>query len=577
MIERRGVKWLWSSLPTKQLYLLLFAYLLPLIEPVFILASIASVVFFGAFLAMAIATLQIIINAEKIHSFMEYSSVFQYFSLHGMKINTRKPESELVRHSTGPYFTFVGALLLMVGSISLSHDRLILHEVLCVVAAVLAVVVFFQFHLYGSPLVVVSMSTRLLGWLNVFLLLANAWLPIPEAFFFVGKQIFSVPFFGFSLGINITTLLTLPVQLLLAVYLVVRKTWRNFYDGLGPYCLFVCWSVLCRNFLARSNVGRLVATFAGITLLVPLLPLLPVLMLGSPLVFLLYFGISRQFVVSLVVVGVLSVLVFVAGFNYHQVKEAKWLRIPFEYVILLLVVSTGVVMLIAANVYASWHTPPPLPAVSVAEYTAYCGRGNWEGGNTVQTQLNCLHLRGRLFEGLAAVDSVKLAQVTNDYEVTLRSLPSAVRTTLTCLFGSSAEKCGNRAGMTMCTFSGCHWHESDTYQFAVSATLQLADNETVSVTLVASEILRPVVIVLRAGDAIRFNASFLEGMGSEHMTFQLLTLAFEGNVYGRSSDEEEIEKQKDYLLNKIVSSFKNAICLLMEVLVGYTHTDFYQV
>ena len=254
-IERRGVKWIWSSFPTKQFYLLLLAYLLPMPNVNFVISTLATLAFVAAFIAMSVATLQVIMNSEKVFSLMEYSNIFCYFSETGMVIDTKAPETQLFRHSIGPYLTFLVSLLVAVVTLGLAHTQLIFSEILCIIAAIFATAVFFQFQCYKSPLLLLSVSTRLVSWLYVFLLLLTCWVPIPEFLFFAPKQIVTIPLFNnVSFDINLMTLLQFPVQLTIAVYLLYRNSWHNFYTGLGPYFLFICWWVLCRNFLAQSHI-----------------------------------------------------------------------------------------------------------------------------------------------------------------------------------------------------------------------------------------------------------------------------------------------------------------------------------
>lgn len=254
-IERRGVKWIWSSFPTKQFYLLLLAYLLPMLNVDFVISTLATLAFVAAFIAMSVATLQVIMNSEKVFSLMEYSNIFCYFSETGMVIDTKAPETQLFRHSIGPYLTFLVSLLVAVVTLGLAHTQLIFSEILCIIAAIFATTVLFQFQCYKSLLLLLSVSTRLVSWLYVFLLLLTSWIPIPEFLFFAPKQIVTIPLFNnVSFDINLMTLLQFPVQLTIAVYLLYRNSWHNFYTGLGPYFLFICWWVLCRNFLAQSHI-----------------------------------------------------------------------------------------------------------------------------------------------------------------------------------------------------------------------------------------------------------------------------------------------------------------------------------
>ena len=194
------MKWIWSSFPTKQFYLLLIAYLLPMLSISFVISTLSTAAFVAAFIAMFVATLQVVLNSEKVFSLMEYSNIFRYFNETGMAIDTRAPETQLIWHSIGPYVTFLVSLLIVVVTQGLAHPQLILFEPLCIVAAFFAAVVFFQFRCYKSPLILLSISTRLVSWLYTFLLLVTSWIPLPGFLFFGGKEIINV-----TLSVNIVT------------------------------------------------------------------------------------------------------------------------------------------------------------------------------------------------------------------------------------------------------------------------------------------------------------------------------------------------------------------------------------
>ena len=574
MIERRGVKWIWASFPTKQFYLLLIAYFLPMISVHFILSSIATVVFVAAFIAMAIGTLEIILNAEKIFSFMEYSSIFQYFSEQGTKIDTKKPEALLIKRSALPYLTFAVSLCIALVMLNLSHQQLIVSEVICLVSAFFTAVIFFQFQCYKSTIFVVSASSRLLSWLYVFLVLFQNAIPIPEFLFYIGSTIISFPIFpGLALKLNILTLIQFPLQLALIAYFLYLNKWHNFYSGLGPYLLFVSWWVLCRHFLAQSSPFIIFVGTFGILILLVLVPFLPILFLGSPLFFLVLYGLSRPFFISLCLVVIFALLLLFVGRFFGQLMDTKWLNISVDHLILLQILISIPAILLGASWFASLHSPTNLPPVTLTQYSEYCGPHNWAGNNMVQTQLDCLHLQNRVLSASGTVEAIRIGQITNSKEASLSSLPASVSTVLMCLFGQSVPMCGHRLDMETCKqeYSGCHFHFSNKYTFAITMTIPLPPHSgqgsaNLSMTLLASNAFAEAAKNLAAGTLLNFNATFVSGMGSDRLTLQLVAL--EG-----MEEEEEEEETSDTIhivVGQLTSSVKNMFVIVLDVLLGYT-------
>ena len=192
----------------------------------------------------------------------------------------------------------------------------------------------------------------------------------------------------------------------------------------------------------------------------------------------------------------------------------------------------------------------------------------------VQTQLNCLHLEGRLLHAHGTVRSVKLLQVINDKETNLKALPSSIQTTLLCLFGQTEPMCGNRDNMTTCVKAGCHFHFSDKFRFKI--TLDMSNDlnvVTIPVSLIASNKFKPLVLKIRSGTKLFFNATFMDGMGSDKLTLQASSLAVEdeNETLGQPAEEDdEEEAEKMHILTRLVSSLKDVLCFILEILIGYT-------
>ena len=576
MIERRGVKWVWASFPTKQFYLLLLAYILPMISAQFILSSIATVVFVGAFITMSVGTLQMMLAAEKVFSLMEYSSIFQYFSEGDRKIDTRKPEMLLIKRSILPCVTFSIAYCVTLLAFHLSHQSIISNEVLCVLSAFFTLAVFFQFECYKSPLFIVSSLSRVFSWLYVFLIVFRPILPIPEFLLYFGSAAVPIPVLpGFTLRINLLTLFQFPFQCVLITYFLVHNKWHNFYSGLGPYLLFTSWWVLSRHFFALSSPLYLFLGMFGVVLVLALSPFLPILFLGSPLCILLYYGLSRQFFMCLgIVVAFVFVFLLVGRFS-RRLMETKWLNISFDYLVLLQVLLSVPAVFIGASWFAHFYSPMDVPVVSLAQYSEYCGPQNWVGNNMVPTELNCMHLRDRILAATGTVESIKIEHVSNDHELSLKSLPGPIRAALTCLLGQLEPMCGQRSDMETCKreFAGCNFHHNHKYTFAIGITVDFpptdgrgAPVKKVSVTLLASNIFAEAVENLQVGNHLQFNATFVSGMGSDKLVLQLVTL--EGHVVG--TDEESIQDSVQLFATQVIQSVTNTLAILFDVLLGYT-------
>ena len=577
IIERRGVKWIWSSFPTKQFYLLLLAYVLPMISGYFILSTIATLLLAGSLLAMSVSTLQIIVQAEKIFSFMEYSSVFQYFSPSERKIDTKKPEELLIKRSAFPYLTFALSFCLALIMLNLSYQRIIPFEFICLISLLFTVGIFIQFQCYKSTIFILTASSRLLGWFYVFLVVFSTVLPIPHFLFHIGSSIVSIPvFLGFALKLNLMTLVQFPLQFALIAYFLYQNKWHNFYSGLGPYLLFVSWWVLCRHFFSLSSPLYLFLATFGVLMLLVVIPFLPILFLGSPIFFFFFYGLSRQFLISLCLVVVFALLLLFVGKYFGQLMETKWLNIPIDYLLLIQILVSIPVIIVGASWFASLYKPENLPVVTLTQYSEYCGPHNWVAGNMAQTQIDCLHLENRVLMASGTIERIKMHEIVNDMELSLKSLPTSIRVALTCLFGQSDAMCGHRSDMETCqsAYTGCHFQHSNKYTFLVAMTLLLPPPEVseskqqstnLSVNLLASNEFAQVVMDLEVGMNLEFNATFVSGMGSDHVTLRLTE--FRG-----IESEENVQRSSDVFLflDQFIISVTNSVAILFDVLLGYT-------
>lgn len=577
-IERRGVRWIWSYIPTKQFYWLVIIYLVPMLTINFIVSSIFSLVFVGGLIAMIVATLQVAANSVGAYRQQEFVSIFQYFSTEpGRKIDPSTSQSKLILRSLVPYLTFFIAMVVTVLSFGLAHQVPYFHEFLALLAGFFTFGSFVQFEIYSSPLLLASLASRLISWLYAFLFVISPLVRIPDFLFIMAKDLVSIPFFGgYTFTINVMSFIQFPFHLSVICYLLFTKKWYNVFSGVGPYVVCICWFVLCRNFFLVSSAKNLIIAGVAVVLIFGSVPFSPFLFLASPLVVLYYYGFSLEFVAAGCFVTIAAICALLFAANFEKIKEAKWLNVPLEYFFLVQVLITITLFIFGSHLYARGFDVGTLDTVTLDQYTEYCGPNNWHDGNMVQTQLNCLHLQDRLFESQGTIESVKISEIVNTGETNLATLPGPVKATLTCLLGGNAPMCGNRKDMATCVKSKCHFQHSYLFTYEVSLEMPLANREekNISVALLASSKFRSTVLNMTAGMAIHFNATFVDGMGSDKLRLQAVSMVIphnDGMASGADDDDEWVEEVEGVFW-RLLRSLRNALYFVLEVFVGYTPT-----
>lgn len=547
----------------KQFYLLVLAYILPMLNVSFIVSTACSVALAIAFFAMCISTLQTINNSDKFSKFRQYSSVFQYFSEQG-KINTQIPETKLIQRSYGPYVTFFICAVLTVFTTPLAHKIPFMLESLGVVAGMLAIIVFLYFECWKSPLILVAVFSRTVSWVFIFSNLLGNYIPIFSTS--VG-EILSGILPGFPGDVNLITIVQVPLQTALVLQCLITRRWYNLYEGLGPYLLFIVYWLLFRKLIMLSSPLYFLLALVGLCLFCALVPFLPLLALTSPLIFLVLYGLSVQFFLASILLTITLLSIIIVHKYFNQIREAKWLHIPFEYVILVMVLASLPATFIVASGYSKVYAVSEVPSVSLTDYVQYCTNRN--DSNMVQTQLNCLHLQGRILSASGLISSVKISHVTNHKAESLQSFPVGVRDALTCLLGDTEPLCGTRKDMVTCINIGCHLGHYNLYEFEVEIKFPLLQNGTnlVSAVLIASDRFLDIMRNLSTNVTLHFNATFVSGMGSDQIKLKLSSLLWNDVLY-----VEKIREAFDAysLLSNIWLATKDTLLFVIETIIGFT-------
>lgn len=577
-IEKHGVRWLWSFVSMRQLYFLALVYLLPMINASFVLSALATLVFFGSFVAMVISTLQVIARSERVSRFKEYSMIFKYFSDHPLTINTHKVEVKFMRNLATPYLTLGAALLVCMLTMGLAFQQLVVYELLATVAGLVAGTVAVHFRCWDSPIIMVALLSRLVSWADVFLHLLNDVIPLPEVTFLLGRQMISIPVFpGLSMGISLTTLIQIPVHFAVIAHLLVRHTWYNLFAGVGPYFLCISWWLFCKYLVSQSSLTFLACVVFGFPCLVVMSPLLPLLIALSPIFLFIYYGFTVKLLVTLLFLLFIGCAALAIAFYYRRLKEARWFNIPFEYLILVNVLVCAVGLVVGSSYFDNQHSALSLSRVSLEQYSQLCGPEHWEdSGNMLHSQLSCLHLRGRVLQGEALVQSVRISQILNSKTAVVDRFPSSIKTAFVCLLGTSDPVCGRNAKAPTCISQGCHLDASNKYRVNISVEL-LAENERLAVAADMSisfsheRLQESVLMQLRKRDRIRFNATFEAGMGSDHLALKLKSVFVNGTIHSFAYGDEDLEDAKQFALSGLLLSIQRSLLLIFEILLGYSY------
>ncbi len=559
---------------------MLLVYLIPLIHSGLLLSGIATVVFLCAFMTMIISTLQIVANWRRINWFMEYSTIFRYFSEHGSKINTHDPEAKLLKNTATPYISFSVSTVVTIFTISLAYQVIMVYELLLILSTVMTIFVFVRFKCWESPLIIGSIAVRLLGWSLVLLSLLQQWLPIPNFMFLHGKQLFSLSVFpSISMEINLITLVQVPTQLLLLSYLALRYSWKEFLLTIGSYTLLMSWWIFSKQLFLHCSLLYLGLFVPAFSIFFFLTPLLPIALLMAPFICYMYFGMSVEFLVctsSVVLIGGICLFVVL---NYGRLKKSKWLNVPLEYLFLLQVLICVPIMYIGASYYASINSPSQLPIVTMEQYHRYCS-GLASDGNMMQVQIDCMHFEGRVLTGKAILNSIDISSIRNRYVEMVDKFPKPVKIAMTCLTGEREPMCGKAVNSPTCLFKGCHFDSSNEYSITIKASTIFDSKEqlpssTITLLTVLSHknILDSSLTTLKQNMQFEYNATFTSGT---NLVLNLRSLVFVSSDntsiirYISDNDLKYSEDSKREVFSRISQSFKNSLEFVLDTFLGYT-------
>lgn len=510
---------------------------------------------------MVLITLQIAINSEKLQIRTEYLSLFQYFNKQSAKIEPGLPYLDFFH-----YVNFIVALVLALLSLEFIRMHPAFHSLLFILSFAALVLVTLQYDLHELQLFRIFFIAKMPALFSMVVVKASDYIPFLQVLLGLHVPFFQILLFhDHSLKVSMITVIQVAFHVYFLVVWLRKMNWDAFYATLGPLNLLFCWFAMLKYFFYKSSPEYITYLLLFGVAVMFALPMFPLGFLISPVVFLVYFGFTTPFFYSCgLVVGVSFVfLVLALSWKY---LPSYWINLSLEYVFLLVVAASIPFILYLSAWYTSVYQPPRLPAVSLEEYGTYCGPRNWNW-NSVQTQINCIHLQGRELNSEGTVKSVRISEVVNNRAESLRFLPASLQSGLTCLLGERQPMCGDLADASTCLFNGCHFHSSLKYSFEIKLSLKMDDGYSISTKLIVPDRYRDIVLKLGINSVLKFSATFVDGMGTEQIMLQALHVKVDGVPDKHYEDEKEGEMIQEFIHN-FLKSLKKTIIIVLDIFLG---------
>lgn len=319
-------------------------------------------------------------------------------------------------------------------------------------------------------------------------------------------------------------------------------------------------------------------------------------------------GFTFQYFKYLIILAVVVVVIAICvGGCYHYGNKIA--RIPqlryftFDHLLLFFVTIPPLVLLfIFADVFVVTHRPAPPPLVKWGDYLKHCGPDAWVDGNMAVTQINCSSLIGRRSVELSGIiDTVKVFQRDNTYETVFNKFSEvgSLKEAGYCFFGQKSDLCSRDVGDTPTsddtpTDSGtdticgqnsrpCNLHHQSRFAFVIKvasvgdeSTSKVGDQQgsAIVVNLLTrgghkpssadNTLINDIIRNLKRKQMVRFNATFMDGLGSDQVYMKLESIAISGTDWAYDSKEwkkmaeqEKYSQLMSFLINCARSSFSH--------------------
>ncbi|XP_066518198.1 wolframin [Hoplias malabaricus] len=527
--SRAGVQWLSTIIPTQHVNALIFFFIISNLSVDLFAFAIPLLVFYLAFVAMAICTLRVFRSSKGREKVWALTALLTRF-VPGLDVEA---ETHFSWNNLEQYAYFLVSGCFVILSFPLADKRWIPCSELSTVA------VFFTVLSYVSLCPSTAAYTRkalVIEVLSSLCALTTQLPPEMQALRVLGHTFGVVP-----LGESVVLTLSLPCLLYIYLFYLFfsmarMRGFRGIYCFLVPYLVCFMWWEFSMVLLQNSTPIGLLRTCVAYFLL---LFALPVLALGLAVMLLIQMAkwfLELELTKMLVTLAVCAVPVTLRlwtrfSLSILNVLHSVTQRGPVKLILLCL---TTVVLLCVTYVYNTEGLKVYNSTLTWTEYGDICGPAAWAKQGVAQTQLFCSHLEGHRVTWTGKFRHVRVAETENGAQTLINMLPVFMGDWLRCLYGEMYPSCEQRnqqENERLCRVKAfsrhqCHVKRFDSYRFEVTVGRPVnkvgeKDDPAADILLSASHEFQQVLLNLEPGNMVEFSTKLEGKLGTKAPVFEL--------------------------------------------------------
>ena len=603
--NRQGTRILRGFIPSREIVLLLAAFFAVSLNK--FLAVAAFCAFWPCLIALIVATFLLLSNQDK--SKGQFDAWVRYLTRkRGVHVDPASSEVHQLVHLTSYYVVIFGLFALLLAAFHTAQDIILLPEVLVGISGVMFLACclirkFWQRRSYLFLALVVKVMIMLVCMFDKLLPHFAESLPemLPAMISDFGVHtLFSsviltvhafIPSWVYYILLAPLTVIHVVTLGTVLMQCINGGKMYTFTIG-GPYLVtslwWLLWMVFFHFMAATATSGDDISwTWLSVSH-VPIL--IPLVLIGKLVSLALVYGI--QIFIGFVVVAVIFLAVFSCFHFGALLAKLPYIRlITFDHLIIFTVVVVPLAVLMAvADIYTVSNQAPPLVPLKWQDYCAHCGPPKWKETNRAEVQFQCASLiRRRVVNLVGKVRSVEVVSRQNIYESIFDrfSFPGHLKEAGYCFFGTNKGLCGGKAGDadpptsdTACGENPCNLHNHDSFTFSIKLS-EVRDEgnytecQSVLVRLTAEHAFKDVVFALRSDDVILFNATLMDGLGSDEVSMRAESIAITKEVEVKH-DTKEWERQEtaerySVVVGVAIQMFKQSLNHLQTFVLGVVY------
>ncbi|ELT98538.1 hypothetical protein CAPTEDRAFT_205743 [Capitella teleta] len=542
----QGRVWLYSMIPTHQIYMLLVFFVYSLISLDVILWVLPLLMFYISFIVMLVCTLQMLYGKKKLKDVKALAELLNRFS---DTIHTETAASMYSWSSLTPYLSFFVALLFSVMSLSMADRTWVPCSEFTLVSLLLTIASFFalsdKFD-YLSILSIlfdnISMLPQVIegipyipGVYHIIQIFAGSWYSIEI-----------LPDLQIHFGLPSLAYLLVPV---LFIRMALKDSGRGTYRVLIPHLVCFFWWRMSMSFYRYSTWVGLIRASVGWVSAVVFLPIFMVIFLVWLTIQL--FGVFTLTNVFKMLTSV-ALLAIPAAFAFWGSKGYKLYSFDLGKSKSTLI-KVGLVLIFAASVipFTFVFTPPERNVqgnyVTWDKYKSLCSKPQWDETNIAHSMVICSHLSNMMVDWSGVVKKVTVKKIDNQAEAFINALPWSMANWLKCTYGEEyPSDCTNLTStieQTLCEMNiaqnrNCHLKKLNRYQFEMWVTMVIDNDNMHDIRVEASHWFKDSMMKIQSGDTVRFRAALKSEIGNIWPILKLFYVECENcpmEVIGESS------------------------------------------